>query len=83
MVTIKEPPDPRGLTTRATTCRLAKGDLKGYQKANASGVKEWLLYPTKDLASKLNDAQLKAVEEQLAPLCLTVQEMKSRGGRNG
>lgn len=52
-VTVKEAAEALGLTTRAIVSRLNRGDLKGTQKQNAFGVKEWRIYPTKEIAQKL------------------------------
>lgn len=68
-VTVKEAADALGLTTRAITSRLAKGDLKGTQKTNAFGVKEWRIYPTKEIASKLKlDQDSDVGENDFPPL---------------
>lgn len=68
-VTVKEAADALGLTTRAITSRLAKGDLKGTQKTNAYGVKEWRIYPTKEIASKLKlDQDSDVAENDFPPL---------------
>ncbi|RTL37349.1 MAG: hypothetical protein EKK48_24040 [Candidatus Melainabacteria bacterium] len=72
-VTVKEAADALGLTTRAITSRLAKGDLKGTQKTNAYGVKEWRIYPTKEIASKLKlDLDSDVAENDFPPLEETV-----------
>ena len=72
-VTVKEAADALGLTTRAITSRLAKGDLKGTQKTNAYGVKEWRIYPTKEIASKLKlDLESDVAENDFPPLEETV-----------
>ncbi len=68
-VTVKEAADALGLTTRAITSRLAKGDLKGIQKTNTYGVKEWRIYPTKEIASKLKlDQDSDVGENDFPPL---------------
>lgn len=68
-VTVKEAADALGLTTRAITSRLAKGDLKGTQKTNAYGVKEWRIYPTKEIASKMKlDMESDVAENDFPPL---------------
>ncbi len=68
-VTVKEAADALGLTTRAITSRLAKGDLKGIQKTNAYGVKEWRIYPTKEIASKMRlDQDSDVGENDFPPL---------------
>lgn len=68
-VTVKEAADALGLTTRAITSRLAKGDLKGIQKTNAYGVKEWRIYPTKEIASKMKlDQDSDVAENDFPPL---------------
>ncbi|MBX9942417.1 MAG: hypothetical protein K2Y32_24355 [Candidatus Obscuribacterales bacterium] len=68
-VTVKEAADALGLTTRAITSRLAKGDLKGTQKTNAYGVKEWRIYPTKEIASKMKlDQDSDVGENDFPPL---------------
>lgn len=68
-VTVKEAADALGLTTRAITSRLAKGDLKGTQKTNAYGVKEWRIYPTKEIASKMKlDEASDVAEKDFPPL---------------
>lgn len=68
-VTVKEAADALGLTTRAITSRLAKGDLKGTQKTNAYGVKEWRIYPTKEIASKMKlDIESDVAENDFPPL---------------
>lgn len=72
-VTVKEAADALGLTTRAITSRLAKGDLKGTQKTNAYGVKEWRIYPTKEIASKLKlNLESDVAENDFPPLEETV-----------
>lgn len=72
-VTVKEAADALGLTTRAITSRLAKGDLKGTQKTNAYGVKEWRIYPTKEIASKMKlDLDSDVAENDFPPLEETV-----------
>jgi hypothetical protein len=72
-VTVKEAADALGLTTRAITSRLAKGDLKGTQKTNAYGVKEWRIYPTKEIAQKLKlDLESDVAENDFPPLEETV-----------
>jgi len=68
-VTVKEAANALGLTTRAITSRLAKGELKGTQKTNAYGVKEWRIYPTKEIASKLKlDLDSDVAENDFPPL---------------
>lgn len=72
-VTVKEAADALGLTTRAITSRLAKGDLKGTQKTNAYGVKEWRIYPTKEIAQKLKlDLESDVAENDFPPMEETV-----------
>jgi hypothetical protein len=53
-VTVKQVAEALNLTTRAVRDRLTRGDLKGTQKVNSFGVKEWRVYPTKEIAAKLN-----------------------------
>lgn len=68
-VTVKEAADALGLTTRAIISRLSKGDLKGTQKNNAYGVKEWRIYPTKEIAQKLKlDQESDVADNNFPPL---------------
>lgn len=68
-VTVKEAADALGLTPRAIVARLSKGDLKGTQKTNAYGTKEWRIYPTKEIAQKMKlDQESEVGENDFAPL---------------
>lgn len=53
-VTVKQVAEALNLTTSAVRDRLTRCDLKGTQKVNSFGVKEWRIYPTKEIAAKLN-----------------------------
>jgi chromosome segregation ATPase len=52
-ISVKEAAQALGISTRAVTYRLEKGDLNGHQTPNPYGVKEWRIYPTKEIVQKL------------------------------
>lgn len=52
-ISVKEAAAALGVTPRAVIYRIEKGDLKGVQTPNPYGVKEWRIYPTKEIAQKL------------------------------
>jgi transposase len=52
-ISVKEAAQALGISTRAVIYRIEKGELKGEQKPNPYGVREWRIYPTKEIAEKL------------------------------
>jgi hypothetical protein len=52
-ISVKEAAQALGISTRAVIYRIEKCELKGEQKPNPYGVREWRIYPTKEIAEKL------------------------------
>lgn len=58
-ISVKEAAAALGLTPRAVSYRLEKGQLKGtLAKNEATGVPEWRIYPNKEILSGLSQAQV-------------------------
>ncbi len=56
-ITVKEAAAALGITPRAVSYRLEKGQLKGtLSKNEATGVPEWHIYPNKEILSGLSQA---------------------------
>jgi hypothetical protein len=56
-ITVKEAAAALGITPRAVSYRLEKGQLKGtLSKNEATGVPEWRIYPNKEILAGLNQA---------------------------
>lgn len=56
-ISVKEAALALGITPRAVSYRLEKGQLKGnLTKNEATGVPEWRIYPNKEILSALNQA---------------------------
>lgn len=56
-ITVKEASLALGITPRAVSYRLEKGQLKGVLSKNeATGVPEWRIYPNKEILSALSQA---------------------------
>jgi DNA repair exonuclease SbcCD ATPase subunit len=53
-ISVKEAASALGITPRAVTYRLEKGQLKGTLNKNEFGVPEWRIYPNKEIMSGLN-----------------------------
>ena len=66
-ISVKEAAQALGLSNRAVIYRLEKGDLKGQQHPNPYGVKEWRIYPTREIAQKLKIKETKSPEIDFAP----------------
>lgn len=52
-ISVKEAAEALGCSTRSVQYKLQNGDLKGIQQKNQYGVKEWRVWPTKEIADKL------------------------------
>jgi hypothetical protein len=58
-ISVKEAAAALGLTPRAVSYRLEKGQLKGtLSKNETTGVPEWRIYPNKEILSGLSQAQV-------------------------
>ncbi|MGH9552868.1 MAG: hypothetical protein ACRD3W_26040 [Terriglobales bacterium] len=58
-ISVKEAAAALGLTPRAVSYRLEKGQLKGtLAKNETTGVPEWRIYPNKEILSGLSQAQV-------------------------
>lgn len=58
-ISVKEAAAALGLTPRAVSYRLEKGQLKGtLTKNETTGVPEWRIYPNKEILSSLSQAQV-------------------------
>jgi DNA repair exonuclease SbcCD ATPase subunit len=58
-ISVKEAAAALGLTPRAVSYRLEKGQLKGtLSKNETTGVPEWRIYPNKEILSVLSQAQV-------------------------
>ncbi len=55
-ISVKEAAIALGITPRAVTYRLDKGQLKGTLGKNDFGVPEWRVYPNKEILNGLNQA---------------------------
>jgi hypothetical protein len=55
-ISVKEAASALGITPRAVTYRLDKGQLKGTLSKNDFGVPEWRIYPNKEILKGLGDA---------------------------
>lgn len=55
-ISVKEAAIALGITPRAVTYRLDKGQLKGTLSKNEFGVPEWRVYPNKEILNGLNKA---------------------------
>lgn len=53
-ISVKEASAALGITPRAVTYRLEKGQLKGTLSKNEFGVPEWRIYPNKEILTGLN-----------------------------
>lgn len=53
-ISVKEAAEALGCSTRSVQYKLQNGDLKGIQQKNQYGVKEWRVWPTKEIAEKLS-----------------------------
>lgn len=53
-ISVKEAAAALGITPRAVTYRLEKGQLKGTLNKNEFGVPEWRIYPNKEIMAGLN-----------------------------
>lgn len=68
-VTVKEAAEALNISPRAVRDRINSGSLKGTQKENNYGVMEWRIYPTKEIAQKLNlDQESKAQDNDFPAL---------------
>lgn len=53
-ISVKQAAEALGCSTRSVQYKLQNGDLKGIQSKNQYGVKEWRVWPTKEIAEKLS-----------------------------
>lgn len=53
-ISVREAASALGITPRAVTYRLEKGQLKGTLNKNEFGVPEWRIYPNKEIMAGLN-----------------------------
>jgi len=53
-ISVKEAAEALGCSTRSVQYKLQNGDLKGIQQKNQYGVKEWRVWPTKEISEKLS-----------------------------
>lgn len=64
-ISVKEAAAALGITPRAVTYRLEKGQLRGSLSKNEFGVPEWRIYPNKEILAGLNSGNGPTVSEQL------------------
>ncbi len=64
-ISVKEAAAALGITPRAVTYRLEKGQLKGTLNKNEFGVPEWRIFPNKEIMSGLN-SQVEGTSTQAA-----------------
>jgi hypothetical protein len=82
-VSVKQVAEALGVTPRAIIYKIEKGDLKGTRSENQYGVKEWRIYPTREIADKLKSTRSKdttAEEIDFEPDMVDVVEAESTGG---
>jgi chemotaxis protein histidine kinase CheA len=53
-ISVKEAAEALGCSTRSVQYKLQNGDLKGIQQKNQYGVKEWRVWPTKEISDKIS-----------------------------
>ena len=53
-ISVKEAASALGITPRAVTYRLEKGQLKGTLNKNEFGVPEWRIFPNKEIMAGIN-----------------------------
>lgn len=62
-ISVKEAAAALGITPRAVTYRLDKGQLKGtLTKNEATGVPEWRIFPNKEILAGINAAKINSTE---------------------
>lgn len=64
-ISVKEAAAALGITPRAVTYRLEKGQLKGTLGKNEFGVPEWRIYPNKEILTGINKSSEEAVNSQI------------------
>lgn len=86
-ISVKEAAGALGITPRAVTYRLEKGQLKGTLTKNEFGVPEWRIYPNKQILQGMNEVQAPSAEQtsfelwmssQLTHLLTTDNQFKNR-----
>lgn len=62
-ISVKEAAQALGVSPRAIQYKLQKGDLRGTRTENQFGVKEWRVWPTKDIIERLTGSNGAPVNE--------------------